>query len=111
MQKMWLRGANSEFPKCRGGDGTYDVLTLGAKAHLGGAKAPPPVNAALLITIRVYTHTVHYIVTAIVYYVCKFSFNIINVFSKINESREFWYLLEFLTSFSVSNETLCTGFL
>ena len=41
------RGANSEFPKCRGGEGVYNVLTFqksrgGAKVHLGGAKAPCP---------------------------------------------------------------------
>ena len=44
IQKMWL-GGQTEFPKYRGGEGVYDVLTLqksgGERAHLGG-KAPHP---------------------------------------------------------------------
>ena len=41
------------FPKCRGGEGVYNVLTFqksrGARAHLGGEKAPPhlPLNETL----------------------------------------------------------------
>ena len=50
VQKMWL-GEQTEFPKCMGGEGVYDVLTLqksgaGARALLGGGggggKGPPP---------------------------------------------------------------------
>ena len=48
------------FPKCRGGKGVYDVLTLqksrgGARAHLGRSKAPlppAPLNASLVYTVN-----------------------------------------------------------
>ena len=45
IQKMWL-GGQTEFPKCRGGKGVFNVLTFqksrGTRAHLGGINAPPP---------------------------------------------------------------------
>ena len=48
---MWL-GGQTESPKCRGGKGVYDVLTL--HKSLGGTRAHLPLNAGPAM----YTHAV-----------------------------------------------------